>query len=235
MVWARSSDQPTRWRLIRPHVKETGTCEPCHVFTWLYAIHFIPTNMVQTRVGGNLRMRKQNTKTTVSLDVVPESRTKRFPPRFRPVGRFSELRFRDLSSPTGREGEISRPLDHMRQIPFIHSARLIHSTNFYIYRTVFKIFSPCGTLGCVLMWSIFNNCAGALARTLISRLRPLVELLLFFIRYVVVTTGAKQMAFTYAHCWNYQIVHFVSFHFIHVFLCLFLCPFFWIRSKYIFF
>ena len=80
-------------------------------------------------------MRKQNTNTTVPLDVVPERRTKRFPPRFRPVGRFCELRFRDLSSPTGREGEISRPLDHMRQISFIHSARLIGSTNFYIYGT----------------------------------------------------------------------------------------------------
>ena len=49
-------------------------------------------------------MRKQNTKTTVPLDVVPERRTERFPPRFRPVGRFCELRFRYLSSPTGREG-----------------------------------------------------------------------------------------------------------------------------------
>ena len=73
-------------------------------------------------------MRKENTKTTVPLDVVPERRTKRFPPRFRPVGRFSELRFRYLSSPIGREGEICRPLDHMRQIPFIHSARVIDST-----------------------------------------------------------------------------------------------------------
>ena len=136
-------------------------------------------------------MRKQNTKTTVPLDVVPERRTKRCSPRFRPGGRFCELRFRYLSSPTGREGEISRPLDHMRQIPFIHSARLIHTTNFYIYRTVFYIFSPCGTLICVLMKSTFNNRARALARTLISRLRPLVELLLFCIRYVVVTTGAK--------------------------------------------
>ena len=88
--------------------------------------------MVRNRVRGNLRMRKQNTKTTVPLDVVPERRTERFPPRFRPVGRFCELRFRYLSSPTGREGEISRPLDHMRQIPFIHSARLINDTN-YIY------------------------------------------------------------------------------------------------------
>ena len=54
--------------------------EHCHVFTWPYAIHFIPTNMVRTRVRGTLRMRKQSTKTTVPLDVVPERRTKRFPP-----------------------------------------------------------------------------------------------------------------------------------------------------------
>ena len=138
-------------------------------------------------------MRKQNTKTTVPLDVVPERRTERFPPRFRPVGRFCELRFRYLSSPTGREGEISRPLDHMRQIPFIHSARLIDSTNFYIYRTVFWIFSPCGTLRRVLMQSIFNNCARALPRTLIPRLRFLVDLSLFFIRYVVVTTRLTKL------------------------------------------
>ena len=76
-------------------------------------------------------MREQNSKTTVPLDVAPERRTKRFPPRFRPVGRFCELRFRYLSPPTGREREISRPLDHMRQIPFIHSARFLDSTNFY--------------------------------------------------------------------------------------------------------
>ena len=137
--WERSSDQPTRW-LIRPHVKETGTSkwrEHCHVFTWPYTIHFIPTNMVRTEARGNLRMRKQKTKTTLPLDVVPERRTERFPPRFRPVGRFCELKFRYLSSPTGREMEISRPLDHVRQIPFTHSARLKDSTNFYIYRTVF--------------------------------------------------------------------------------------------------
>ena len=58
-------------------------------------------------------MRKQNTKTTAPLDVVPERRSKRFPPRFRRVGRFFELMFRYLSSPTGREGEISRPLNHI--------------------------------------------------------------------------------------------------------------------------
>ena len=153
--WEWSSDQSiaTRW-LIRPHVKETGTSkwrEHCHVFTWPFAIHFIPTNMARTRVKGNLRMRKQNTKTTVPLNMVPERRTERFPQRFRPVGRFCKPRFRYLSSPTGRDGEINRPLDHMRQIQFIHSARLMDSINFYIYRTVFYIFSPCGTLRCVLM------------------------------------------------------------------------------------
>ena len=114
-------------------------------------------------------MRKLNTKTTVPLDVVPERRTKRCSPRFRPGGRFCELRFRYLSSPIGREGEISRPLDHMRQIPFIHSARFIHSTNFCIYTTVSWIFSPCGTLRCLLMRSIFNNCACTLATKLLSR------------------------------------------------------------------
>ena len=73
----------------------------------------LPMNMVGNSFPGKLRMRKQNTKTTVPLDVVPERRTKRCSPRFRPGGRFCELRFRYQSSPTGIEGEISRPLDHM--------------------------------------------------------------------------------------------------------------------------
>ena len=45
-----------------------------------------------------------NTKTTVLLEVVPERRTERFPPGFRPVGRFCEQRLKYLSSPRGREG-----------------------------------------------------------------------------------------------------------------------------------
>ena len=74
---------------------------------------FLPMIMVGISVLGQLRMRKQNTKTTVPLNVVSERRTKRCSPRFRPGGRFCELRFRYQSSPTGIEGEISRPLDHM--------------------------------------------------------------------------------------------------------------------------
>ena len=68
-------------------------------------------NVVRTSVFGKLRMRTQNTKTTVPLDAVPERRTERCSPRFRPGDRFCELRFRYQSSPTGSEGEISRPLD----------------------------------------------------------------------------------------------------------------------------
>ena len=71
-------------------------------------------------------MREQNTKTTVPLDVVPECRTKRCPPRFGPVGRFCELRFRYLSSPKGREGEISRSLDHIYETDPIHPLSSTH-------------------------------------------------------------------------------------------------------------
>ena len=52
-------------------------------------------------------MRKQNAKRTVPLDVVPERRTERCCPRFRPGDRFCEPRFRYLSP--GREGEMSAP------------------------------------------------------------------------------------------------------------------------------
>ena len=44
--------------------------------------------MERTLVLGQLRMRQQNTKATVPLDVVPERRTERCSPRFRPGGRF---------------------------------------------------------------------------------------------------------------------------------------------------
>mgnify|MGYP000132118441 CR=1 FL=1 len=75
--------------------------------------YFSPIHMVRNPALGKLRMRKLNTNRAVPLDVVPERRTKRCSPRFRPGGRFCVLRFRYLSLPTGREGEISRPLDHM--------------------------------------------------------------------------------------------------------------------------
>ena len=74
---------------------------------------------------------------------MPERRTKRCSPRFRPGDRFWELSFRYLSPDS--EGEKCRPLDHIWQIPFIHSGRLIIGGNFYIYVKFLQLFSPCGT------------------------------------------------------------------------------------------
>ena len=109
--WERSSDQPTRW-LIRPHVKETGASKwRDTVFTWPYSIHFIPTNMVRTRVReicacANKTPTQQHLWTWCQSVVAND-----FP----------------------REREISRPLVHMRQTPFIHSARHIKKVPISIY------------------------------------------------------------------------------------------------------
>ena len=46
-----------------------------------------------------------------------------------------EPRFRYLSP--GREGEKCRPLDHMWQIPFIHSVQFVITSNFHIYISKF--------------------------------------------------------------------------------------------------
>ena len=97
------------------------------------------TNMVRISVLGELRMRQQNTKATVPLDVVPERRTERCSPRFRPGGRFLEPSFRYLSP--GREGEKCRPLDHTWQNPFVHSARLTIASISYIYHSIVVISS----------------------------------------------------------------------------------------------
>ena len=60
-----------------------------------------------------------------------------------------EPSFRYLSP--GREGEKCRPLDHMGQIPFIHSDRFLIWNNFYIYTIVYQLFLPCGTHKCLYM------------------------------------------------------------------------------------
>ena len=77
------------------------------------SVDVFPMNMVRPSVLGKMRMRKQNTNRAVPLDAVPERRTERCSSRFLPGDRFCELRFRYQSSPTGSEGEISQPLDHM--------------------------------------------------------------------------------------------------------------------------
>ena len=58
-------------------------------------------------------MRQQNSKAKaiVPLDVVPERRTERCSPRFRPGGCFWS-HVSDTCRQAGREGEKYRPLDH---------------------------------------------------------------------------------------------------------------------------
>ena len=68
------------------------------------AVSFAPC-MVRKSELDKLRMRKINISKAVPLDVVPEHRD------FGPVIAF--LSFRYQSSPTGREGERCRPLNHM--------------------------------------------------------------------------------------------------------------------------
>ena len=53
---------------------------------------------------------------------------------------------------SGREGEKCRPLDHIRQVPFIHSALFSFYTNIdsHIYAKVFQLFLLYGTY--VVSW-----------------------------------------------------------------------------------
>ena len=171
------------------------------VFRWPYANKF-PTHMVRMFCSGKLRMRKQNAKTTVPLDVVPERRTKRCSPRFRPGGRFCELSFRYQSSPTGREGEISRPLDHMRHIPLIHSARFKCSTNCYIYTTVFQVYRPNGTGKCVLVRCIWPLHMRLPQKYVSQGLEPLLTSFWLPLRYVLLRIGTRYIQFTHAHLFN---------------------------------
>ena len=111
--------------------------------------------MVRTSALRNLRMRSRNANKAVLLDAVPERRTKRCSPRFRPGGRFCELSFRYLLP--GSEGEKCRPLDHMWQTPFIHSVRVILRSNFYIYETFFYLLNPCGKFKGVMAATYSTN------------------------------------------------------------------------------
>ena len=94
-----------------------------------FSIYLSPTNLVRTSVLEKLHMRKQSNTRAVPLDVESEDLTQRFSPRFRPSDRFCKLSIRYLS--LSSEGEKCRPLDHLWQIPFIDSAQVVSSSNFY--------------------------------------------------------------------------------------------------------
>ena len=55
---------------------------------WLTMSEYFPTDVVSASTLEKLRMCEQIIKKAVPLDAVPERRTKRCSPRFRPGGRF---------------------------------------------------------------------------------------------------------------------------------------------------
>ena len=95
---------------------------------------------------------------TANLEIL---QIERCSPRFRPGDRFCEPSFRYLLP--GSEEEKCRPLNHMSQIPFIHSVRLINHSNIYSYDSAVIIFSMLCVQVCLERHKI-DNCACALKR-----------------------------------------------------------------------
>ena len=99
-----------------------------------------------------------------------------------------EPSFRYLSP--GREGEKCRPLDHMGQIPFIHSDRFLILNNFYIYTILSHLFLPCGTV-CGK-----NKCLHmTIAHALSQKTQIIIQSFLSFCMLVCIETS-----FTRNHC-----------------------------------
>ena len=89
---------------FHPVFQETRPSK-CHQRHVVFTRTDDPTNMERTSVLGYLRMRQQNRKATVPLDVVPERRTERCSPRFRPGGRFWS-QVSDTCRQAGRERNV---------------------------------------------------------------------------------------------------------------------------------
>ena len=93
---------------VQVHVKQTSSSKYHFkqdlVFSLPYA-EISSTNVVSTSLLRKLRMRKEESKRAVPLDVVPERRTKRCSPRFRPGGRFWN-QVSDTCCQAGRERNV---------------------------------------------------------------------------------------------------------------------------------
>ena len=98
----------------------------------------------------------------------------------------------------GREGEKCRPLDHMWQTPFVHSARLIIGSNSYIYNSILLINSMWYVQVCLVVVK-FNDHACALAETLLFEVLSHYKSCVFSIWYALVHTGTKYMTSTHVH------------------------------------
>ena len=99
------------------------------------------------------------------------------------------------------EGEKCRPLDHMRQIPFIHTALFTSfmKINFYIYAKVFQLFVPCGIHNVslyVVHFPLRMRSSSHLKSRLVFRFR------------VLLCIGTKYMAFAHVHFYSREIVNY---------------------------
>ena len=79
---------------------------------------------------------------------------------------------------SGREGENCRPLDHMRQIPFINQAPFAPflMISLCIYTKLFQLCLPFGIFHCVLKHCTFIIYACALLEAIIKSFCPLCDL-----------------------------------------------------------
>ena len=83
----------------------------------------------------------------------------------------------------GREGEKCRPLDHMWQIPFVHSGQFVITSYLYIYVKAHQQFHPCGRQRCVLVQYAYNKCARAISETRSSKFTTIIQVINFHTEY----------------------------------------------------
>ena len=111
------------------------------------------TSMLRPSILGHLRLRKQiylNIELPYKQEIERSTSGRGARASYRTMvpeisARRSLLEpsFRYLSA--GSEGEKCRPLDHVRQIPFIHSDQFLLCNKYYIYVRVYHLSLPCGT------------------------------------------------------------------------------------------
>ena len=102
-----------------------------------------------------------------------------------------EPSFRYLSP--GSEGEKSRALDHMWQIPFIHSVQFVISSN-YIYMQESSSYFFLVVRKSVLVLCVFEKWTCALSETLNPRFRTITQVVLSFILCCIFTRSTWQFS-----------------------------------------
>ena len=111
-----------------------------------------------------------------------------------------EPSFRYLSPGIG--GEKCRPLDHMWQIPFIHSVQFLVTSHFCIHMKVLPVISSMWYLKVRLCTTGIWQLRMCFSNTLCPRLRTIIQDILTSILYVLARIDTKYMEFLYAHLLN---------------------------------